>query len=459
MYFYREDIDIEFWDVLMASFWFLILFSYAFIVKIRKIEKYPEYKYYVKGIVFKILGGIVFSLIYALYYKGGDTVLYFYSSRSLLNLAFEDFGKFVSIMLGNLSPENGSLFGPKIGYVSYYSDFNSFATVRFSVIFVLLSGKSFLGTAVLIAGFTYNGLWSLFRLLYNRFKGDSKAIAFAVLFIPSTLFWGSGIMKDSYTLMAICLIFVGFYRIIELKTNILKNMLIIIISSYILLSIKPYIFVTFMMAVFVTIVYKYYKDIKNKILKTTVVPLFLMIIIYFGINITIKISSTFNEQYSSIDKMLNVALISQQDLKQAYYGGNSFDIGDFEPTVWGVLSKFHLATLAGLYRPYLWDVRNIVMLISALENTIFLLLSLYVLILSMFTWQRYGWKYMQKVLFSDSFIVFSLVFSIVFAFFMGLTTSNFGSLVRYKIRLIPFFMASLLIIVHNFNIERNKWEK
>jgi len=459
MYFYREDIDIEFWDVLMASFWFLILFSYAFIVKIRKIEKYPEYKYYVKGIVFKILGGIVFSLIYALYYKGGDTVLYFYSSRSLLNLASEDFGKFVSIMLGNLSPENGSLFGPKIGYVSYYSDFNSFATVRFSVIFVLLSGKSFLGTAVLIAGFTYNGLWSLFRLLYNRFKGDSKAIAFAVLFIPSTLFWGSGIMKDSYTLMAICLIFVGFYRIIELKTNILKNMLIIIISSYILLSIKPYIFVTFMMAVFVTIVYKYYKDIKNKILKTTVVPLFLMIIIYFGINITIKISSTFNEQYSSIDKMLNVALISQQDLKQAYYGGNSFDIGYFEPTVWGVLSKFHLATLAGLYRPYLWDVRNIVMLISALENTIFLLLSLYVLILSMFTWQRYGWRYMQKVLFSDSFIVFSLVFSILFAFFIGLTTSNFGSLVRYKIPLIPFFMASLLIIVHNFNIERNKWEK
>jgi len=458
MYFYREDIEIELWDIIMASFWFLILFSYAFIVKIRKVEKYPEYQYYVKGIVFKILGGIAFSLIYALYYKGGDTILYFYSSRSLLNLAYEDFGKFVSIMLGNLTPENKSLFGPKIGYVSYYSDFNSFSTVRFSVIFVLLSGKSFLGTAVLIAAFTYNGLWSLFRLLYKRFKDNSKAIAFAVLFIPSTLFWGSGIMKDSYTLMAICLIFVGFYRIIELKEHIVKNILLLLFFSYILLSIKPYIFITFMMAVFVTIVYKYYKDIKNKILKTTIIPIFLAIIIYLGINITIQISSTFNEQYSSIDKMLNVALISQQDLKQSYYGGNSFDIGYFEPTVLGVLSKFHLATLAGLYRPYLWDVKNIVMFISAIENTIFLLLSLYVLFLSLFTWQRYGWKYMQKVLFSDSFIVYSLVFSILFAFFIGLTTSNFGSLVRYKIPLIPFFMASLFIIIHNFNIERNKWK-
>jgi hypothetical protein len=32
-----------------------------------------------------------------------------------------------------------------------------------------------------------------------------------------------------------------------------------------------------------------------------------------------------------------------------------------------------------------------------------------------------------------------------FAFAVGLSTSNFGSLVRYKIPAIPFFVASLMI--------------
>jgi hypothetical protein len=38
------------------------------------------------------------------------------------------------------------------------------------------------------------------------------------------------------------------------------------------------------------------------------------------------------------------------------------------------------------------------------------------------------------------------LFSITFAFSVGLTTSNFGALVRYKIPSIPFFLSSLIIL-------------
>ena len=37
---------------------------------------------------------------------------------------------------------------------------------------------------------------------------------------------------------------------------------------------------------------------------------------------------------------------------------------------------------------------------------------------------------------------------------VGLTTANFGALVRYKIPLIPFFFTSLIIIVNKFNTEK-----
>ncbi|NNF02533.1 MAG: hypothetical protein HKN22_07590 [Bacteroidia bacterium] len=42
-------------------------------------------------------------------------------------------------------------------------------------------------------------------------------------------------------------------------------------------------------------------------------------------------------------------------------------------------------------------------------------------------------------------MTFCIIFSLFFAFSVGLSTSNFGSLVRYKIPLLPFFVAALFI--------------
>lgn len=458
--YYREGLDLlSIWDIILPPIYLFIIVSYAFIVKSQKVEKKPEYKYYTTGLLLKILGGLTFASIYLFYYGGGDTTLYFQSAESLLNLATTDFSKYFSIMLGHLTPENASLFGPEIGYNYYYRDFQSYSVVRFSSIFVFLAGRSYITSTILISAFTFIGPWSLFKLLYNKFSLNKKTIIFSVLLIPSCLFWGSGLLKDSYTLMATCLLLVSFYNIVILKRKVFKNILLMIFSSYILLSLKPYIFFAMIGAFIISLIHRNIAVIKNSILRTTVVPILILVIAIGGSMLMLKIGETIGGHYASLENMLEKAAINQQDLKQSYYGGNSFDIGTFEPTIPGIMSKMHLAILAGLYRPYLWDSRNPVMLISAMENSIFLFLTIYVILLSFLTWREHGWKYMQKILFSDSYIVFSISFSVIFAFFIGLTTANFGALVRYKIPLIPFFMTSLFFIVHNFNIERDKSKK
>ncbi|PIV62279.1 MAG: hypothetical protein COS14_02380, partial [Bacteroidetes bacterium CG02_land_8_20_14_3_00_31_25] len=145
-----------------------------------------------------------------------------------------------------------------------------------------------------------------------------------------------------------------------------------------------------------------------------------------------------------------------QDLKQEYYGGNRFDIGSFDPTIGGILSKAQPAITAGLFRPFVWESRNPVMLLSGLENIIYLFLFLYILLLSFMALFNLGFNYMLKTAFDNSLVVFSLVFSIMFAFMVGLTTANFGALVRYKIPLIPFFLSALFIIISRFNKQRAK---
>jgi hypothetical protein len=147
------------------------------------------------------------------------------------------------------------------------------------------------------------------------------------------------------------------------------------------------------------------------------------------------------DKYSSVDKALETAVVTQKDLKRAEYLGASFDIGEFEPTLAGISSKIPVAIMAGLFRPYIWEARNPVMLLSGLENLIFLGLTFRLL----FSLGPFGFF---KRVGSSPLLIFSLIFSLFFAFSVGLTTSNFGSLVRYKIPCEPFYLGMLFTLMY-----------
>jgi hypothetical protein len=125
-------------------------------------------------------------------------------------------------------------------------------------------------------------------------------------------------------------------------------------------------------------------------------------------------------------------------LKQAYYQGNSFDLGDYEPTLGGMISKFPIATVTGLFRPYLWEARNIVMFFSGIENFLILLFTIWVLLRN----PIFSFGY----LFSNPMVLFCLVFAICFAFSVAISTSNFGALVRLRVPMMPFFLSGLMLI-------------
>jgi len=145
----------------------------------------------------------------------------------------------------------------------------------------------------------------------------------------------------------------------------------------------------------------------------------------------------------ALEKVLNKAVVSQQDLKRDEYGGSSFDIGDFDPTVSGVLKKAPQAINATLFRPYIWEARNPVVLLSGLENMGMMLFTIYLII-------RLKIYNLFRLMFQHHLLMFTVSFSLFFAFSVGLTTSNFGSLVRYKIPAIPFYVACLFIIRYTY---------
>jgi hypothetical protein len=81
-------------------------------------------------------------------------------------------------------------------------------------------------------------------------------------------------------------------------------------------------------------------------------------------------------------------------------------------------------------------VRNPLMLLASLEGLTFLILSLIII---------YRTFWFKINILSSPAAWFSLIFSMTFAFAVGISTYNFGTLFRYKVPMMPFF-AILLVL-------------
>ncbi len=428
-------------DWLLAPFYILIIFVFAIIIKNKGIKKKPIYKFFIPGLLAKVFGGISACLIYVYYYKqGGDTLAYHSSAEVLVNLLFQNPNDFLKIWLGPATADKYYIFTNLTGYpIYYYNDFAAYNVVRFIFPLELLALKRYILASILMAVVSYSGVWKLYSLFCEIYPSLEKRFALAILFFPSLIFWGSGIFKDSWTLSAACWFCVSFYRIFIQGKIEIYNIVSIVVSAIVMILIKPYIFISMVPACLLWMIWGHILGIRNFFLRIIAGPIIVLIGFAIGAIVWLFVNSELGA-YSSIDSMVKKAKISSDDLKQDYYQGNSFDLGDYEPTLGGMLIKFPEATMAGLFRPYIWETKNIAMFMSGIETLILLLFVISLIVMN-------PRKAMQSLL-TNPMVLFCLVYAIVFAFSVAISTSNFGALVRLRIPMIPFFVSGLMIIAY-----------
>ena len=434
------------WDFVLMPFYLLIIYVVSNNIQKKNIVANPYYKYYKKGLFIKIGGGIALCLVYTLYYTDiTDTTGYFKSSISLLKLFSVDSDAYFSILRGNLTNQNRLAFTAETGWPWYYNDPQAFFVVRLTNLFAFFGMQKYFLTTVLVAWVNYTGVWKLYVLFVDRFKNLDKNLAIAILFLPSVVFWGSGVLKDSFTLSATGWLVYSVYQVIIKKEKFIYHIITIGISSYLLISLKPYILFSVLLGLLVWFTFLGVNKIKYAFLKVIVFPILIILIWGLGSLAMLRIGTAIGGAYASVDNMMEKAVVTQEDLTRAAYGTNSFDIGPFEASFNGILRKAPIAIVVGIFMPFIWQARSVLMIVSGLENFFYLILVALILKNSPFR--------ILRVIFQNPFLLFCLAFSISFAFSIGLSTANFGALVRYKIPFLPFFVASLFIIQHKLKTE------
>ncbi|RYY57831.1 MAG: hypothetical protein EOO09_00975 [Chitinophagaceae bacterium] len=430
-------------DLYLVPACLLLLFMISYSIR-KKYDGSPLRRYFLPALFLRFFFAVLYSLVVYYYYGFGDTSVYYRSIGDLRNAVATDSSLLLDIYFTlNLDAESPLytffMFDNGIGTHAYMLNLSNYTVPRFALPFSFLFNNSYLCISFCMGFFSFGGCWRVFRMFTEMYPHLHKKMAVAVLFLPSVLFWGGSLMKDSISIGCLGYMLYALYNLTIVRRKIVSSAVIVILSGALLYFVKPYIllcaFPTFLVWAFLRNQFL----IKNDSVRMASAVFVGGLALAAGIfTVQFLTKSEAASQYSS-DKILQTVQ-SLQGSFSADEGGSSFTVQQIDNSVLQFILLFPMGVVSTLFRPFLWEVRNPLMVLSALEALAFLYLTIV-------AFRGAGIAGFMKIVFKDPVLIFCLTFSILFAAIIGSTTTNFGALVRYKIPCIPFYLIMVFVVM------------
>lgn len=428
-------------DLIVGPIYFFIIMLIGLNLK-NKMKDKDLGNFFLKGLFLKLFGAFGISIIYFFYYGTGDTIFYFRRAKLIDSVLFSKVDVGLKLLFANpmmIDPQTFQYFKAIRAW-----DASTYLVVKLAAITNLFCFDSYLSNAFIFAALSFIGIWRLYKMLLEIFPEKKQILAWSFLFIPSVFFWGSGILKDNVACGFLGIFITSFYYLFIVRRQLFKNLVLLLVSTYVIGIIKSYILLAAIPAMFVWLYLNFRGEIKSSVLKALATPILLVFIFGAGYGTLQIAGSSFNK--FSIDNAQEKA----EDMQRWHTyrvevlkggDGSSYNLGKVDFTPIGILTKIPAAINVALFRPYLWEAGNIVVLLSAIESSIFLIITIRFLFLFAINMSA-GFNYLSK----NPIIYFMFVFSFIFAFSVGFTSFNFGALSRYRIPLLPFYVSAILLV-------------
>lgn len=433
----------EFFDTIdIISFigWLMIFIIIAHLVHANNKEN-PEFRFFLGHFYWKILMGLAFGLVYILYYeRHGDTVFYWQGAKKLNLLLLENPGAYWHEIFSTPPRDYIPSYFSKVGNPPswIYSEPNSWFVCKLANFLSFFSFGSYLTLNLFFSVISTCISWRFFRYMNKILLTKTSYIALACLFIPSVAFWCTGLIKDTIAICAIFVTTISILKLIRKDYNSLAAVLFnLLLSYYLLYSIRPFLVICTVIPLLMILIFKVNrnKSFVTKFLTRT-----------FGISLTIGFllfyfgnTGTFGE--FSAESVFQTAEVIQKDmLNNAGYTGKRYYLSIQEFSGTNLLFVAPEAIATALFRPFIWEADGIFMLLNGLEN----LFILYLCVRFFLTRRK---DRLINELKNNEFYLYALFLVLILGYFIGLTSGLFGTLVRLKTPLMPYF---LLIVFYKW---------
>ena len=428
-------------DLAVTPIFIILIYGVAYFIRPRLTDAVNK-KYFFPALTVKIIGAIALGVVYQFYYSGGDTYNYHtHGSRVIWETLIENPDDAIRLWFNDKSPD-------LIQYTNrlyMYYDSSSFVVIKLAAFFDLFTLSTYSATAVCFALISFLGMWYFFKAFYELFPHLHRWIAFAAFFIPSVFFWGSGILKDTVIMACLGISTYLIKRLFIDKRLAPSALLILILSLLLAFSIKKYVLMCFVPAALFWVYSGNLFKVKSWVARAVLFPLILLITLISGFYAIQKIGES-DPRYA-LERIAETARITAYDIR--YWtgrdAGSGYSLGELDGSFSSMIRLAPQAVNVSLFRPYLWEVKNPLMLLSALESFVLLLITITLFLFKPLNFIR---------AFSNPNVLFCFIFSTTFSFAVGVSTYNFGTLVRYKIPMLPFYIIGLALIWNQLKSER-----
>lgn len=438
----------EFRDLIVTPLLLIVVYAVAYVIR-PYVTDQVNCRYFFPALTVRIIGALAVGFIYQFYYNGGDTFAYHtHGSRIIWEAMMDSPAQGIQLLFSN--GEYGPGLWEHAEKIWYWRDENAFIVIRVATLFDLFTFSSYSGTAVLFAVLSFIGAWCLFQTFYKENPSDHRWIAFAALFLPTVIFWGSGIFKDSLTMAALGILTYSYHLVFIRRGGAARPMsiLIMILSAVMIYAIKVYILACFIPALILWWGSRNVARLKSTVLRFLVAPLAAVVIAALGFLAVTKVTE--NHTRYNLSNLSTTARITAYDIRYGWgarFGeGSGFTLGELDGTWQGMLRLAPAAINVTLFRPYPWEVRNPLMLLASVEALVLLVFTVVII----FGVRQNIFRYLK-----EPNVLFCLCFAISFAFAVGVSTYNFGTLSRYKIPMMPYFVLGIRFLYGLWHRDRN----
>ena len=425
-------------DWSLALMYLFIIYFFAILYKRKKIKTNPEYQYFLIGLTAKLIGGISFVL-YSIYYKHGGDSTYFFREASVLatylienpwdgfNLIFKSIDEMKVSYFANLLYTNYTIMG-----------MGTWGIVRIAMVFYLASFESYLICSLLFTVTSFYFLWLGYSNLCRLYPTSAKMLLIPFFLTPTAILWGSGILKDTVCIGVVGGLLYSFSNVFIFKEKILRSIIITLIGCFMVMLLKPYLLYVLLPCLFIWVQSNFKNLIKGSFIRIIFTPILFLLLVGTGIALFQKISDGAGKYSAENVEQTLKGFHSWHTYLAETRDQSGYTFGEIEFTPLGILQKVPASLNVTFFRPYLWEIRNLPMLLGAIEGFLLLLTVLYLLITLKFRF--------FKLIVKNKEVFFMLLFALIFGVVVGLSSYNFGALSRYKIPATFMMMISLIII-------------
>lgn len=393
-----------------------ILIILALAWRIQPVEKSLRI-YYWSGLLFKLTMGVALGLVYTFYYSGGDTFSFFRDSAQLSQLARENFTDYLKFLWSSDSALN------VWNQLSDHEPRTLFMVKLLSLV-NLISFDNYWISSLYLSVVSFSGTRVLFTVICKSFEGANTSAAISFLFLPSIVFWTSGVIKESVAMG--CLFYLAALVVKSFIQQRWKPLdwIFLLLTSWLLWNLKYYfIGVLFPVGVSIISAQRLSKQLFGERLRTTVLFFFVSLVILLGL-VTL-FHPNFEPGYFQ-----EVIILNHNDYLKLSDPENVIHYHQLSPDTWSVIKNSPLALVSGLFRPFIWESGTLLQIVAGIENFVILILfisSLY---------------YVKRIISSKDapLTIAAIVYITLLCVFLSLSTPNLGTLSRYRVGFLPFFV-------------------